>query len=330
MPCPVAPISRRAIDPNGEKHNPVGGSFDGCHSALVRCNCATMKSCSTLIVFLVLTMLSYAALHQEAFAQTNADNGPTIPNFFDPQDRLIRPNLNDRPRLRFLTVTDFPPFSFIDPQKRLAGFHVELARAICDELELKEQCQIQALPYSELETALNNGAGEAIMAGIPIDVASRERFSFSIPYFRIPGRFVAKADAGFREPLIQSLAGKRIGVVAGTAHAAFGKVNFGNMRLRLFDTQNRAINALAGGEVDAVFSDALSLSFWLQGDAGKSCCDFVGGPYIAPRYFGRGLAIAVQRDDLELRDGLDFALKSVNAKGKFAELYLRYFPISLY
>ncbi len=275
-------------------------------------------------------ILSLAATSGIVRAQTTGGGSPAIPNFFDPQDRLIRPSLKDRPRLRFLTVTDFPPFSFIDPQKRLAGFHVELARAICEELELQEQCQIQALPYGELESALNNAAGEAIMAGIPIDQASRDRFSFSIPYFRIPGRFVARADGGFREPLIQSLAGKRVGVIAGTAHAAFGKVNFGDMKLRLFDTQDRAVGALATGEIEAVFSDALSLSFWLQGEAGKSCCDFVGGPYIAPRYFGRGLAIAVQRDDPELRDGLDFALKSVNAKGKFAELYLRYFPISLY
>ena len=83
---------------------------------------------------------------------------------------------------------------------------------------------------------------------------------------------------------------------------------------------------------DAVhnLSDALSLSFWLQGEKGNGCCEFIGEPYLAPAYFGRGLSIAVQRDDLELRDGLNFALKSINAKGKFAELYLRYFPISLY
>ncbi|MGI9356437.1 MAG: transporter substrate-binding domain-containing protein [Rhizobiaceae bacterium] len=269
-------------------------------------------------------------LISHAFSQTPSENTPNIPNFFDPQDRLIRPSLKERPRLRFLTVTDFPPFSFIDPQKRLAGFHVELARAICEELELQEQCQIQALPYDELESALNNGTGDALLAGIPIDAASRERFSFSLPYFRIPARFAVKSENAFREPLIKSLAGKSVGIIDGTAHAAFGKTNFGDMKLRLFDTQQRAFDTLEKGEIDAVFSDALSLSFWLQGKKGNACCEFIGEPYLAPAYFGRGLSIAVQRDDLELRDGLDFALKSINANGKFAELYLRYFPISLY
>jgi len=265
-----------------------------------------------------------------ALAQTPSENVPNIPNFFDPQDRLIRPSLKERLRLRFLTVTDFPPFSFIDRQNRLAGFHVELAREICRELELENQCQIQALPYAELESALNSGAGEAIMAGIPIDANSRERFSFTVPYFHIPARFVGKADGTIREPLISSLSGRTVGIVDGTAHAAYARAKFGDIRLRLFDTQERALASLEKEEIAAVFSDALSLGFWLQTKGPSRCCDFVGDPYISQTYFGRGLAIAVQRDDLELTDGLNFALKSINAKGKFAELYLRYFPISLY
>ena len=284
----------------------------------------------TFAAALLACVTALATLVNTTFADAADEKRPAIPNFFDPQDRLIRPSLKERPRLRFLTVTDFPPFSFVDPQKRLTGFHVELARAICEELELQEQCQIQALPYGELESALNNEAGDALLAGIPIDAASRERFSFSVPYFRIPARFAAKSESGLREPLIRSLANKTVGVVDGTAHAAFGKAKFGDMKLRLFDTPQRAYDTLEKGEIDAVFSDALSLSFWLQSQKGSACCEFIGAPYLAPAYFGRGLSIAVQRDDLELRDGLDFALKSINAKGKFAELYLRYFPISLY
>lgn len=294
-----------------------------------------MKPRFTFAAVLLACATALFACVNPAFTQTVSKNAPTIPNFFDPQDRLIRPSLKERLRLRFLTVTDFPPFSFIDRQNRLAGFHVELARAVCRELELEAQCQIQALPYGELESALNSGAGEAILAGIPIDAASRERFSFTVPYFHIPARFVGKADGTIREPLNSSLSGRTVGIVDGTAHAAYAKAKFGDIRLRLFETQERALATLEKEEIAAVFSDAVSLGFWLQQkgsipDKGGGCCDFVGDPYISQTYFGRGLAIAVQKDDLELTDGLNFALKSINAKGKFAELYLRYFPISLY
>ena len=37
-----------------------------------------------------------------------------VPNFWDSNERYVRPDLGSLPRLRFLTTTDFPPFNFID------------------------------------------------------------------------------------------------------------------------------------------------------------------------------------------------------------------------
>lgn len=277
-----------------------------------------------LIVALGILLTTLAV--PSAWSQTK----PVVPYFWDPQERLLRPDVKDRPRLRFLTVTDFPPFSFIDPRKRLSGFHVELAREICSELELLSVCQIQALPYNELENALNGGEGDALMAGIPITADTRARFEFTRPYFRLPGRFVARKNSGLNEPLAQALAGKTVGIVAGTAHGAYGQSKFAAMQLRLFDTRERALEALSKGAIEAVFDDALSLSFWLLSEPGTACCSFVGGPYLSDDYFGLGLAIAVKKGDQELAGAIDYALRSISDSGKFSELYLRYFPISLY
>ena len=84
-----------------------------------------------LLLFVALVMLVVSV----ASAQNIA-----IPNFWDPQERFIKPNVKNLQRLRFLTTTDFPPFSYIDKSKRLSGFHVDLARAICSELELDRAC----------------------------------------------------------------------------------------------------------------------------------------------------------------------------------------------
>ena len=89
-----------------------------------------------------------------------------MPVLWDAKERLPKPDLSALPRLRFLTTTDFPPFNFLDGAGRLSGFHVDLARAICAELGIAEKCQIQALPWAELEGALQKGEGEAIIAGI--------------------------------------------------------------------------------------------------------------------------------------------------------------------
>ncbi|MEE9313376.1 MAG: transporter substrate-binding domain-containing protein [Rhizobiaceae bacterium] len=269
--------------------------------------------------------------------QSLAQEAPRIPNFWDPQERFIKPNVKDMPRLRFLTTTDFPPFSFIDKDKRLAGFHVDLARAICEELEVSPVCQIQALPFDQLQPALMGGKGDAVMGGMAVSEANRNDLIFSRPYFRLPARFVGKAKAGLSEPLITALASKSVGVVDGTAHAAFAKAKFGNMHLQLFETQEAALSALKEDKLSAVFADGLGLSFWLQTEQKrafqakkKPCCQFIGGPYLSETYFGGALRIALGEGNEELEQAINFALRSINDKGRFTELYLRYFPISLY
>ena len=57
-------------------------------------------------------------------------------------------------RLRFLTSVDFPPFNFTDQNGKLAGFNVDLAREICNELEIAAKCEIQALPFADMTEAL--------------------------------------------------------------------------------------------------------------------------------------------------------------------------------
>jgi polar amino acid transport system substrate-binding protein len=262
-----------------------------------------------------------------AWAQQN----PIIPNFWDPQERFIKPNVKDLPRLRFLTTTDFPPFSYIDKDKRLTGFHVDLARAICAELEVLPVCQIQALPFDELQKRLAEKRGEAIIAGLAADQESRKILAFTRPYFWLPARFVAKTSAALAEPLSEALRDKEIAVVDGTSHAAMALGKFGNMRVRLFDTLDAALQALQQDKVAAVYGDGLTLSFWLQsGKAEANCCKFVGKAYLSPDYLGTGLAIGVAKEERELQRALNYALRAVNDRGTFAELYLRDFPIGLF
>ena len=256
---------------------------------------------------------------------------PVIPNFWDPQERFIKPNVKDLPRLRFLTTTDFPPFSYIDKDKRLTGFHVDLARAICAELEVMPVCQIQAVPFADLQKELTQNNGDAIIAGLASNQTTRKTLTFTRPYFWLPARFVAKTSSSLAEPLSEALNGQEVAVVDGTSHAAMALGKFGSMRVRLFDTLDAALLALQQDKVAAVFGDGLTLSFWLQsGKEQAKCCKFVGNAYLSTDYLGNGLSIAVAREDQELQRALNYALRTVNDRGVFAELYLRYFPIGLF
>jgi len=255
---------------------------------------------------------------------------PTIPNYWDDKERLPRPDLTSVSRIRFLTTIDFPPFSYLDQQNRLSGFHVDLARAICRELDVTARCQIQGLPWEELDAAIESGQGEALIAGVPVNAETRETYLFTRPYLRFPARFAVKTDKPLNEPVYKSVSGRRVGVLAGSAHEAMLRSYFASARPVTYSRPEWMLDDLREGKLDAVFGDGLRLSFWLASTNAENCCRFAGGAYVAPEFLGAGLAIAVRHDGDTLVQAFDYALREISVKGVFAELYLKYFPVSFY
>lgn len=255
---------------------------------------------------------------------------PAIPGVWTGAARLPKPNLSDLPRLRFLTTIDFPPFNFLDPKGRLSGFHVDFARALCAELAMLDKCEIQALPWPELKAALTSDGGEAILAGLAITAAARQDYAFTRPYLQFPGRFVMPRKKVAEEPLYRSLAGRRVGAVGGSAHQRMLHDYFAKAVIVAYPDEATMLGDLAAGKLDAAFGDGMRLSFWLANGGVAECCGFAGGPYLAPEYFGSGLAIATPASKPEIAAALDQAIAQLQAKGIFAELYLRYFPVSFY
>ena len=88
----------------------------------------------------------------------------------------------------------------------------------------------------------------------------------------------------------------------GTAHEAYLRAFFRDSAIRAFETHELARDALITGAVDLLFDDGVSLVFWINGTASRACCEFKGGPFGEPKYFGDGVGIAVNREDVQLKD----------------------------
>jgi polar amino acid transport system substrate-binding protein len=230
--------------------------------------------------------------------------------------------------LRFLTTGDFPPFNFYDEDGVLTGFNVDLARAIC--LQLEVTCEISERPWANLMPSLERSEADAVIAGHAVTAQALQKVAFSDRYFHTPGRFAMRKRSSGLTTTPEGLEGKRIAVASGTAHEAFVRQFFRGSRVRAFDNPDIAREALKAGEVDVVFDDAISLSFWINGTSSEQCCSFSGGAYLEPRFFGDGMAIALARDDPKLKADVNNALAEVRASGRFIELVTRYFPYRLY
>jgi len=249
-----------------------------------------------------------------------------VPGFWDPRRRPERPDLTRITIIRFLTETDYPPFNFAGGDGAPTGFNIDLARLICE--ELKVPCTVQVRRFDTLIKALNDKKGDAVIASFAETPEMRKKVDFTDPYYRTPARFVSRRDVVIDDVRPQALEGRKVAVVAGTAHEAYLKSQFTEAVVQSYPNADSARFALKQGEVDLLFGDGISLAFWLNGTDSGNCCVFRGGPFLESRYFGEGVGIAVRRGNDLLRQAFNWALFQLWEKGQFTDLWLRYFPVS--
>jgi polar amino acid transport system substrate-binding protein len=293
----------------------------------VRCRAALLISLSPLALLLC-AALAMIGVVRPAWSQDGVEvpKSVGVPGFWDPRRRPERPDLSRIQSIRFLTETDYPPFNYAGPDGNPIGFNVDLARQLCE--EIKASCTIQARRFDLLLDALADNRGDAVIASIAATATTRQRADFTNPYYRTPARFVALVDSPIRDVLPELVEGKKIAVVAGTAHEAFLKEMFTGAEIRPYPNADAARAALRNKEVDLLFGDGIGLAFWLNGSDSAGCCAFRGGPFLEDRFFGEGVGIAVRRGNDLLRQALNWALFREWESGSFADLWLRYFPIS--
>jgi polar amino acid transport system substrate-binding protein len=286
--------------------------------AKVFCNVKTHLRAAALAALAGLVGAALPALAQ----------GVAIPNFWDPRATIERPDVPTTRTVRVLTDDEFPPMHFAGPDGVPTGFSVELARAVCERLGIA--CTVQARRFDTLLDALAEGRGDVVAAAIPASAALRQRFTATRPYFRTPARFAVRREARPPEPDAKALDGRPVAVVAGTAHEAYLKTFFPGAAAKPFPGLAAAEAALRAGEAEYVFGDGLQLAVWMGGLESGDCCAFAGGPYLESRFFGEGIGFVLRADDDNLRRAFDYALQRLHDEGKYAELYLRFFPVGVF
>jgi polar amino acid transport system substrate-binding protein len=276
---------------------------------------------------IAVSLLSLLFLAPGAGAQT-APAESSVPLLWDLAQRVEKPDTSGLRLIRFLTEDDYPPFDFTLPDGTLTGFNVDLARAICEELQVA--CTVQARRWDTLIPALDENRGDAIIASLAINEETRKRVAFTAPYYLTPGRFVVLRSSPLSEATPEALAGHTIGVVGKSAHRAFMETFFAKSTIKTFESPQALRAALRNGEIETLFGDANALSFWLNGTDAAGCCIFRSGAFLDPNFFGEGVGIAVRNSNSNLRRVLDYALAKLAGRGVYADLYLKYFPIGAY
>jgi polar amino acid transport system substrate-binding protein len=259
---------------------------------------------------------------------TTAQDNRTFAGFrhVDPQSAAAR-NGPERTVI-LLADQDFAPWSFIAESGELSGIAVDVAKEACKLAGLR--CDIKGQPFAALLPALQNGEALGIIAGPKTDAATARTFALTRPYFFSLGRFVVRNGSALATADTRTLAGRRLGFVANSAHARFLEEKYGRSALTPFDTASAMLEALRTGQIDAGFGDAVQLSYWLAGSNARGCCSELGRAFLHRGSFSRSLSFILRRDDDSLRERLDAALDQMESSGETAAVFQRYLPRSVW
>lgn len=249
----------------------------------------------------------------------------TLPNHFDPSAYDDTLDMSLVPSIRFLTSPDFPPFNFKEASGDVVGYNVELAQALCAELEV--DCTLQSWPWAQLPKALEEGQGDAIIAGLSIDAENGRLFGFSQSYLQLPARFVGRKERGALAEFNPHKLSGVVGVRRNSSHHEYLIRYFSNVVALPFDSELDVLKGVDAGTIDLGFVDGMRASFWLNQN---ECCDFAGAAYFSVEHFGAGLGIAVSKDKNNTLRAINMGLRRLAVSGKLDELYLKWFPIGFY
>ncbi|WP_260258697.1 ABC transporter substrate-binding protein [Vibrio intestinalis] len=227
--------------------------------------------------------------------------------------------------VRFGIEGAYPPFSWTEADGSLKGFDVDMANALCKEMEVK--CKIVPQDWDGIIPSLLARKYDAIIAAMSITEERKKKIDFTGKYALIPNKFIAKKDAGLN---FDNLDGVKIGVQRATTHDKYLTDNYDKVEIVRYGSFDEAYLDLASGRIAAVLGDASALEEGVLNKDGGEGYEFVGPSLTDPKWFGEGFGIAVRKQDKDLTAKLDAAILSLREKGVYQEIAAKYFNYDVY
>src|SRR5215468_8472575 len=173
--------------------------------------------------------------------------------------------IHETATLRVAYRTNSPPFSYLGAQGRPVGYTVELCERVARSLEahLNVRLAIKWIPVDERTRfeAMVNETADMECGSTTVSLSRLKIVDFSSVVFAESTGVLVKSGRGFF--VFNNMAGKNIGVIAGTTNARAVRDQLARRNLSAtlveFGDRQEGIAALARGDVDGFASDKLVL-----------------------------------------------------------------------
>ncbi|EAR56072.1 arginine ABC transporter, periplasmic arginine-binding protein [Photobacterium sp. SKA34] len=219
--------------------------------------------------------------------------------------------------IKFAMEATYAPFEYMDENNQIQGFDVDIAKALCKEMDAT--CTFHNQSFDSLIPALKFKRYDAAISAMDITEARQQQVSFTQPYYDNAAGFISIKG---KVADVAALNGKRVGVQNGSTHQNYLTDQMSGVTTVPYTSYQDAFIDMKNGRIDSVFGDTAVIAEWLKKDDNLA---YVGKPVTNPKYFGNGFGIAVNKSNQELVKQLNTALAKIKQDGQYKVIFDKYF-----
>lgn len=270
------------------------------------------------LVLAALMVFAFVACNGTGKDNNGASNASNASNASDTSDTS---DTTEKATLVMATNAAFPPYEFKEGDS-FAGIDVEIAGKIAEKLGMT--LEIKDVEFGSIVGGVQTGKFDIGMAGMTVTDERLKSVNFSDSYATGIQVVIVKADSAIKS--LDDLKGDgsmKFGVqqdTTGDIYASDTVENggYGKDNVVRYKTGADAVQALKTGKVDAVIIDNEPAKSFVSANEGLSILD---GSWVEENY-----AIAIAKENTELLEKVNNALKELTADGTVKSIIDKYIP----
>ena len=212
--------------------------------------------------------------------------------------------------LTFAMEPSYTPFESTNEKCEIIGFDVDVANAICKEIQAT--CKFKGEAFDALIPNLKAKRFDASISAIDITDARAKQVLFSDAYYDSTASYVTLKGKATLE------SAKNVGVQNGTTFQQYTVAETKQYTTKAYASLQSAILDLKSGRIDMIFGDTAVLADMISKEPEMQ---FVGEKVANKKYFGNGLGIAMHKSNKELAEQLNKGLTAIKANGEYQKIY---------
>lgn len=226
--------------------------------------------------------------------------------------------VEEKKTLVMATNAEFPPYEYREGDE-IVGIDAEIAKAIAEKLGM--ELKIEDMAFDSIIPAVQSGKADIGVAGMTVTDERKESVDFTDSYATGVQAIIVKEDSKITkaDDLFVEGAGLKVGVQLGTTGDIYCSGDLADAKSGEVEQYNKgadAVQALVTGKIDCVVIDNEPAKAFVAANEGLKILD--------TEYVREDYAIAVAKDNTELRDKVNEALKALIEDGTVQSIIDKY------